>query len=71
MFLSVVLLLGIAINSVLKVAKQIYTDGYNKVYVKPGGRKKCYQDFYSVSPKKVTSINGVRKLFVKTWALYS
>ena len=54
------LILGAAaLNSVLKMATQIFTDGYNKVFVKPGGQTKCYQDFYSISPKNVKHINKV------------
>ena len=62
--LYVVLIQGAAIRRVLKMAKQIFTDGYNKVYLKPGGQKKCYEDFYSVSPTKVTNINEVCMSFV-------
>ena len=62
--LFVVLILGTAIRRVLKMTKQIFTDGYNKVYLKSGGHKKCYEDFYSVSPTKVTNINEVCMSFV-------
>ena len=52
-------ILGNAIHRVLYRAKEIFTDGYNKVYVKPGGQKQCVADFHSVSPTAVKNLNEV------------